>query len=72
MAEKKTKEISKTDRKSTHEKTESETELTITLSPTDMQKLQLLATIAHNEDPSVYVQKVLLRHIQDRLYLVKK
>ena len=66
MPEKKTKEIKETKR----EKTESETELTITFTPSELAKIKLLAEIAHGEDPAVYCKKILQQHLADRLYLV--
>jgi hypothetical protein len=79
---KKTKEISKTDRESTKEATAERFEplehinndnlLSIKLTPVQMQQISILATVAHNEDPAVYCQKVIARHIADRLYLVTK
>jgi len=79
---KKTKEISKTDRESTRKAAAKQSEpleninndnlLSIKLTPVQMQQINILATVAHNEDPAVYCQKIIARHIADRLYLVRK
>lgn len=74
MAEKKTKtkEIKDTSREKTHEDLKLETELTIKFKPNDLHKIKILAEIAHGENADEYCKKVLLQHLNDRLYLVRK
>lgn len=77
-AKRKTKEISQTDRESTKQAAASPAEqleqmgLTIQLSPVQIQQINVLAQIAHNEDPAVYCRKIILKHVADRLYLVRQ
>ena len=77
-AKRKTKEVSKTDRESTTKAAATPAEqleqngLTITLTPVQMQQINVLAQIAHNEDPAVYCRKIILQHVADRLYLVRR
>ena len=73
ISKRKTKEISKTDRESIKEEAQQPTEsITLQLSPVQLQQIQVLAQIAHNEDPAVYCSKVILQHVADRLYLVRQ
>ena len=75
MPKRKTKEISQTDRESTKQATTSDQEsntLTIELTPVQIQQINVLAQIAHNEDPAVYCRKIILQHVADRLYLVRR
>ena len=75
MPKRKTKEISQTDRESTKRATTPEQEsntLTIELTPVQIQQINVLAQIAHNEDPAVYCRKIILQHVADRLYLVRR
>jgi hypothetical protein len=78
MPKRKTKEISQTDRESTKQATKTPAEkleqnsLKITLTPVQMQQINVLAQIAHNEDPAVYCRKIILQHVADRLYLVRR
>ena len=75
----KTKEIKQTDREQAH-KQATTTEQTpveflglhIELTPVQMQQINVLAQVAHNEDPSVYCRKIILQHVADRLYLVRR
>tara|TARA_R110000772_G_scaffold181707_2_gene293024 strand:- start:5152 stop:5394 length:243 start_codon:yes stop_codon:yes gene_type:complete len=75
----KTKEIKQTDREQAHKQATS-TEKTpveflglhIELTPVQMQQINVLAQVAHNEDPSVYCRKIILQHVADRLYLVRR
>lgn len=77
-AKRKTKEISQTDRESTKKaateqaKQQDQNSLTIQLSPVQMQQINVLAQIAHGEDPAVYCRKIILQHVADRLYLVRQ
>ena len=77
-AKRKTKEVSKTDRESVKQAAATPAEqleqngLTITLTPVQMQQINVLAQIAHNEDPAVYCRKIILQHVADRLYLVRQ
>ena len=77
-AKRKTKEVSKTDRESVKQAAATPAEqleqngLTITLTPVQMQQINVLAQIAHNEDPAVYCRKIILQHVADRLYLVRR
>ena len=77
-AKRKTKEVSQTDRESVKQATKTPAEqleqngLTITLTPVQMQQINVLAQIAHNEDPAVYCRKIILQHVADRLYLVRR
>ena len=77
-AKRKTKEVSKTDRESTTKAAATPAEqlehlgLTIELTPVQMQQINVLAQIAHNEDPAVYCRKIILKHVADRLYLVRQ
>jgi len=74
----KTKEVRQTDRESIKEATEATTEpvsidsIAIQLTPVQMQQINVLAQIAHNEDPAVYCRKIILKHVADRLYLVRQ
>ena len=74
----KTKEVRQTDRESIKEATEATTEtvsidsIAIQLTPVQMQQINVLAQIAHNEDPAVYCRKIILQHVADRLYLVRQ
>ena len=74
----KTKEVRQTDRASIKEATEAKTEpvnidsIAIQLTPVQMQQINVLAQIAHNEDPAVYCRKIILQHVADRLYLVRQ
>lgn len=78
MPKRKTKEISQTDRESTKQATITPAEqleqsgLTIQLTPVQMQQINVLAQVAHNEDPAVYCRKIILQHVADRLYLVRR
>ena len=78
MPKRKTREISQTARETTKESIVTPFEqlekngLTITLTPVQMQQINVLAQIAHNEDPSVYCRKIILQHVADRLYLVRR
>ena len=75
MPKRKTKEISQTDRESTKQATTSDQEsntLTIELTPVQIQQINVLAQIAHGEDPAVYCRKIILQHVADRLYLVRR
>jgi len=78
MPKRKTKEISQTDRESTKQPTITPAEqleqsgLTIQLTPVQMQQINVLAQVAHNEDPAVYCRKIILQHVADRLYLVRR
>lgn len=75
MPKRKTKEISQTDRESTKQATTPEQDantLTIELTPVQMQQINVLAQVAHNEDPAVYCRKIILQHVADRLYLVRR
>ena len=78
MPKRKTKEINQTDRESTKKATATPADqleqngLVIQLSPVQMQQINVLAQIAHNEDPAVYCRKIILQHVADRLYLVRK
>lgn len=75
MPKRKTKEISQTDRESTKRATTPEQDantLTIQLTPVQIQQINVLAQIAHNEDPAVYCRKIILQHVADRLYLVRR
>jgi len=70
----KTKEIKKTDREQAH-KQETPVEvlgLQIDLTPVQMQQINVLAQVAHNEEPAVYCRKIILQHVADRLYLVRR
>ena len=75
---KKTKEVSQTDRESVKQAAASPAQqleqmgLTIQLSPVQIQQINVLAQIAHNEDPAVYCRKIILQHVADRLYLVRR
>ena len=76
---KKTKEIKQTDREQAHKQATSTQEtpveflgLHIELTPVQMQQINVLAQVAHNEDPSVYCRKIILQHVADRLYLVRR
>ena len=77
-AKRKTKEVSKTDRESTKPPAATPADqleqngLVIQLSPVQMQQINVLAQIAHNEDPAVYCRKIILQHVADRLYLVRQ
>jgi len=74
----KTKEVRQTDRASIKEATEAKAEpvsidsIAIQLTPVQMQQINVLAQIAHNEDPAVYCRKIILQHVADRLYLVRQ
>ena len=75
MPKRKTKEISQTDRESTKQATTTQQEsntLTIELTPVQIQQINVLAQIAHGEDPAVYCRKIILQHVADRLYLVRR
>ena len=78
MPKRKTTEISQTDRESTKQATITPAEqleqsgLTIQLTPVQMQQINVLAQVAHNEDPAVYCRKIILQHVADRLYLVRR
>lgn len=75
MPKRKTKEISQTDRESTKQATTPQQDtntLTIELTPVQIQQINVLAQIAHNEDPAVYCRKIILQHVADRLYLVRR
>ena len=75
MPKRKTKEISQTDRESTKQATTPQQDtntLTIELTPVQIQQISVLAQIAHNEDPAVYCRKIILQHVADRLYLVRR
>ena len=75
MPKRKTKEISQTDRESTKQATTPEQDantLTIELTPVQLQQINVLAQVAHNEDPAVYCRKIILQHVADRLYLVRR
>jgi len=78
MPKRKTKEISQTDRESTKKAAATSAEqleqkgLTIELTPVQMQQINVLAQVAHNEDPAVYCRKIILQHVADRLYLVRR
>jgi len=75
MPKRKTKEISQTDRESTKQATTPEQDantLIIELSPVQIQQINVLAQVAHNEDPAVYCRKIILQHVADRLYLVRR
>ena len=78
MPKRKTKEISQTDRESTKKAAATPAEqleqsgLTIQLTPVQMQQINVLAQVAHNEDPAVYCRKIILQHVADRLYLVRR
>ena len=74
-AKRKTKEVSQTDRESTKQATTPEQDantLTIELSPVQIQQINVLAQVAHGEDPAVYCRKIILQHVADRLYLVRR
>lgn len=77
-AKRKTKEVSETDRESIKSSTAppanqlEQNKLIIKLSPVQMQQINVLAQIAHNEDPAVYCRKIILQHVADRLYLVRQ
>ena len=78
MPKRKTKEVSQTDRESTKKAAATPAEqleqsgLTIQLTPVQMQQINVLAQVAHNEDPAVYCRKIILQHVADRLYLVRR
>ena len=75
MPKRKTKEISQTDRESTKQATTTQQEsntLTIELTPVQIQQINVLAQIAHGENPAVYCRKIILQHVADRLYLVRR
>ena len=78
MPKRKTKEISQTDRESTKQSSASPADqleqngLIIRLTPVQMQQINVLAQVAHNEDPAVYCRKIILQHVADRLYLVRR
>ena len=75
MPKRRTKEISQTDRESTKQATTPEQDantLTIELTPVQIQQINVLAQVAHNEDPAVYCRKIILQHVADRLYLVRR
>lgn len=76
MPKRKTKEISQSDRESIKAaSTADQLEklgLTIQLTPVQIQQINVLAQIAHNEDPAVYCRKIILQHVADRLYLVRR
>ena len=75
MPKRKTKEISQTDRESTKKATTTQQEsntLTIELTPVQIQQINVLAQIAHGENPAVYCRKIILQHVADRLYLVRR
>ena len=78
MPKRKTKEISQTDRESTKQATITPAEqleqsgFTIQRTPVQMQQINVLAQVAHNEDPAVYCRKIILQHVADRLYLVRR
>ena len=69
---KKTKEIKQTDREQAHKQANTGEILKIELTPVQMQQINVLAQVAHNEDPAVYCRKILLQHVADRLYLVRR
>jgi len=69
MPKRKTKEISQTDRESTKQDANT---LTIELTHVQIQQINVLAKVAHGEDPAVYCRKIILQHVADRLYLVRR
>ena len=76
MPKRKTKEISQSDRESIKAASPADEleklGLTIQLTPVQIQQINVLAQIAHNEDPAVYCRKIILQHVADRLYLVRR
>jgi hypothetical protein len=75
----KTKEISKSDRETTHKATEAATTaahapdctVCIKLSPVQMQQLEIIAEVINDETPAEYAKKVINKHIADRMYLIR-
>ena len=73
MPPRKKKVVSETDRESTHKSTENtQNTVVVPLTPVQLQQLQIIAQLAHGDTPETYAQKVLSRHIADRLYLVTR
>lgn len=75
----KTKEISKSDRETTHNATESaltpshapEYTVCIKLSPVQMQQLEIIAEVINEDTPEEYAKKIINKHIADRMYLIR-
>jgi hypothetical protein len=75
----KTKEISKSDRETTHKATESATTpphasdctVCIKLSPVQIQQLEIIAEVINDDTPEEYAKKIINKHIADRMYLIR-
>ena len=73
MPPRKKKVVSETDRESAHKSAENAPNtVVVPLTPVQLQQLQIIAQMAHGDTPETYAQKVLSRHIADRLYLVTR
>lgn len=73
MPPRKKKVVSETDRESAHNSAENaQNTVVVPLTPVQLQQLQIIAQLAHGDTPETYAQKVLSRHIADRLYLVTR
>lgn len=73
MPPRKKKVVSETDRESAHKSAENaQNTVVVPLTPVQLQQLQIIAQMAHGDTPETYAQKVLSRHIADRLYLVTR
>lgn len=76
MPPRKKKVVSETDRESAHKSADNAPNapntVVVPLTPVQLQQLQIIAQLAHGDTPETYAQKVLSRHIADRLYLVTR
>ena len=73
MPPRKKKVVSETDRETAHKSAENaQNTVVVRLTPVQLQQLQIIAQLAHGDTPETYAQKVLSRHIADRLYLVTR